>query len=213
MDINERIEKLRRFAAENLILSRRQLVSVFLLFLFIVTGSSLLYWQSRPKKVESVKTKKITRAKPVVEKLVKVHVAGAIKAPGVYDLKASSRVVDAIAAAGGQKEDADLDALNLAAKISDEQKIMVPVKATTATLSGNEVATSAAPGAEPGKVPLNSATTTQLQQLDGVGPVLAKRIISYRTTHRSFKTIAELQKVKGIGVKKYADLKDQVSLY
>jgi len=215
MDIKERLDKLREFAAENLFLSRRQLAAVFLLLFFMVTGSSLIYWQSRPKKVEYVKAKKAAPVKSlakrgIADKLVKVHVAGAVNAPGVYDLKAGRRVVDAIAAAGGQRADADLDALNLAAKIGDGEKILVPVRAGTATPSTAIVATGADMRT---KVAINSATSEQLQRLDGVGPVLARRIISYRSAHGTFKSLTELRKVKGIGVKKYAGLKEQVSLY
>ena len=213
MDIRERVEKARQFVADNLFVSRRQLAAVILLSLFIVAGSIILYRQSRPKIVESVKIKKATPVKSVVEKRIKVHVAGAVNTPGVYDLSAGLRVMDAIAMAGGQRSDANLDALNLAAKIRDEEKIMVPVKVGTASpnnITANTAATSL-DGTE--KVPLNTATAEQLQRLDGVGPVLARRIITYRSSHHVFNSIIELRKVKGIGPKKYSGLKDQISLF
>ena len=148
---------------------------------------------------------------------VAVHVAGRVGRPGLVHLPAGSRVQDAIRAAGGATSGADLDAINLARKLTDGEQIRVPAPGDPAPPPQGV----AAPGASgtpggPGAVPsapldLNTATVEQLDTLPGVGEVTAGRIVAYRTAH-PFTTVDELLEVPGIGQRRYDQLKDLVTV-
>ncbi len=142
-----------------------------------------------------------------------MHVAGDVARPGVVRLTAGARVVDAIAAAGGGLPDADLDRLNLAAKVADGQRVAVAKIGEPAPIETGAVAGGVAgDGAPSGPINLNAATATQLEDLPGIGPSLAAAIITERDKRGGFKAVAELQDVRGIGELRYADIKDLVSV-
>ena len=143
---------------------------------------------------------------------VVVHVAGAVQRPGVVRLPAGSRIVDAVDAAGGTAADVDLAAVNLAAVLEDGAMVLVPRIGEAAVLPGGEVAgipnSGSAPGTAPGMptgpgagvaVNLNTADSDLLQTLPRVGPVLAERIIAWRTEHGKFTRPEDLDAVPGIG--------------
>jgi competence protein ComEA len=145
--------------------------------------------------------------------LVTVHVAGAVTRPGVVRVPAGGRVVDAIDAAGGGLPDADLDRLNLAARLVDGQRVAVAkIGAPAPVEAGAPVGGSDGPGAESGPLNLNTATAEQLEELPGIGPTLAAAIIAERDERGGFRDVAELQDVRGIGELRYADIKDLVSV-
>ena len=129
-----------------------------------------------------------------------VHVAGAVRRPGVYRLPARARVVDAVRRAGGARRRADLAALNLAAKVEDGRQVLVPLRGAGGA-AGGEVA-------EGVPLNLNTATAEQLDELDGVGPAMAASILKYREEHGGFGSIEELGQVSGIGEKRLAALRD-----
>lgn len=129
-----------------------------------------------------------------------VDVGGRVRHPGLVTLPAGSRVADAIAAAGGPLRPADLARINLAARVSDGQLLLIGVPGASAEATGGA-------GSSGGPVDLNSATVDQLDALPGVGPVLAQRIVDWRQTHGGFRTIDDLQQVPGIGARKFSDLK------
>lgn len=139
---------------------------------------------------------------PPARKLV-VHVVGAVRAPGLYELTEGSRIDDAIERAGGPKAKAALDLVNLASPVADGQQVVVPVRGETA---GSTTATSG------GKVHLNSATLEDLDGLPGIGPVTAQEILDYRAEHGAFQSVEELDAVPGIGPARLADLKPLVEL-
>ncbi|MEA2313015.1 MAG: competence protein ComEA [Solirubrobacteraceae bacterium] len=148
--------------------------------------------------------------------VVVVHVAGAVRDPGVYRLKSGSRVDDAIARAGGARPRADLSALNLAAKLEDGRQVLVPLRppaggAAAAPTASGPAGTTTSPGAAPA-VPLNlnTATAEQLDALDGIGPATAAHILQYRQEHGGFGSVEELDQVSGIGEKRMETLRRQV---
>ncbi len=142
--------------------------------------------------------------------LIVVHVAGAVKSPGVYHLKKGDRVVDAIEAARGPADDAVVDALNLATRLEDGQKIHVPSKKDIQQGNTAGAGSSGAQWGSPPKVNLNLATREQLDTLPGIGPGLASAIIEYRSRAGGFKAPEDLMKVGGIGAKTFARLKPLV---
>ena len=143
------------------------------------------------------------------ERAVVVHVAGAVRRPGVYRMRASARVDDAVGRAGGATPRADLSQVNLAAQVEDGRQVLVP-KRVAAAPPGGAAATAGSP-ASPG-VPLNinAATLEQLDELDGIGPTTAQHILDYRDEHGGFGSVDELGEVSGIGDVRLASLREQV---
>ena len=149
---------------------------------------------------------------------VAVHVAGRVRRPGLVRLPAGSRVQDAIRAAGGATPGADLDAVNLARKLTDGEQVRVPAPGDPAAPLPAGAAGPGAPGGPggPGAAPsapldLNTATVEQLDTLPGVGEVTAGRIVAYRSAH-PFTAVDELLEVPGIGQRRYEQLKDLVTV-
>jgi competence protein ComEA len=121
---------------------------------------------------------------------VVVHVAGAVGRPGVYRLPAGSRVTDAVRRAGGFSRGANRDAINLAARLSDGQQVVVPRPGS---------ASAAAAGGQTGPISVGSASVEQLDQVEGIGPVTAQKIIEFRDQHGGLSSIDQLDEVDGIG--------------
>ncbi|HVX19381.1 MAG TPA: helix-hairpin-helix domain-containing protein [Acidimicrobiales bacterium] len=147
---------------------------------------------------------------------VVVHVAGAVRLPGLRRLGNGTRVADALAAAGGPTADADLDRLNLAAPLRDGERVWVPRRGE---LTEPPVADGDGSGggggngsASSGPVDLNQASEKDLEELPGVGPATAQAIIAYRDQHGGFRSVDELQDVRGIGDAKYAQLQPLVTV-
>ena len=146
-----------------------------------------------------------------IERVV-VHVAGAVASPGVYELAVDSRVHDAVAAAGGAAAGADLEGLNLAARLVDGGRVYVPVI--------GEIDPAAVPTGVPGEgvdvatgpLDLNRATADQFEQLPGVGPATAAAIVDDRDRNGPFASVDDLDRVPGIGPAKLAALRQLVSV-
>ena len=142
----------------------------------------------------------------IAEPEIFVDVTGAVNNPGVYSLTGRSRVIDAIKAAGDSAPGADLSTINLARVLNDGEQIYVD--STDVNSSGQRVSKKVSSG----PININRATLRQLDALDGIGPVIAGRIIEYRKKNGSFLTIDDLQKVSGIGAAKFAQIKSKVRI-
>ncbi|MFE0457679.1 helix-hairpin-helix domain-containing protein [Kitasatospora sp. NPDC058965] len=138
-----------------------------------------------------------TKLPPVI-----IDVAGRVVHPGILTLPAGSRVADALRAAGGPQQGVDTDGLNLAQVLTDGEQILVGVPGQPVA-----VATSSR-----GPVSINHATVEQLDALPGIGPVLARHIIDFRTQHGAFRSLNQLQQISGIGTRKFAELKPLLTL-
>jgi competence protein ComEA len=145
---------------------------------------------------------------------VYVHVAGRVRRPGLYRVPSSARVALALQRAGGPASGADLSAVNLAATVEDGQQIVLPRMGAAVAGgrgTGSGAADAAAPKAVGAKLSLARATQQQLEELDGIGPTLAKRILEYRDAHGGFRSLAELKEVEGIGDKRFESLSQAVT--
>ena len=142
----------------------------------------------------------------IAEPEIFVDVTGAVNDPGVYTLTGRSRVIDAIKAAGDSAPGADLSTINLARVLNDGEQIYVD--STVVNSAGQRVSKKVSSG----PININRATLRQLDALDGIGPVIAGRIIDYRKKNGSFLTVDDLQKVSGIGAAKFAQIKSKVRI-
>ena len=148
-----------------------------------------------------------------------VHVAGAVREPGVYELAAGSRVADALRRAGGPRARAWLDSINLAAQLVDGQQVMVPtrpaaVQAGRGAIGPALVGTPATPPGGPvssGPISLSTATARELEQLPGVGPVTAEKIVAHREQYGPFRAVEELTAISGVGPARVEALRDLVT--
>ncbi len=148
---------------------------------------------------------------------VTVYAAGAVARPGIYVVPGRARVADVVAAAGGTIAEANLDQLNLAAKVTDAERIYVPRKGEAAAALANPLAggSPSSPAAGPGPagpIDLNSADATQLDVLPGVGPTTAKAIVAYRNVHGRFRSVTDLLAVPGIGPAKLDAIRPLVTV-
>ncbi len=136
---------------------------------------------------------------------LRVYISGAVAHPGVVTLSAGSLLADALAAVGGVADDADLDNVNLAAALTDNQHVIVPRRTPTprptVVVTRAETATPAST-----LVNINTATAAELEMLPHIGPAMALRIIAYREAHGPFARIEDIQNVEGIGETRYKDL-------
>ena len=195
-------------------LSRGELIGLVALLAVTLGGAGLWYVRSLPRPVEvAAAPSGGTASAPASassspEVVVLVDVAGWVRRPGVYEFTEGARVIDAIDAAGGARSGAVLEALNLAAPLTDGTQILVPREGqegvAPAPVTGGAVAG--------GLVNVNSAIATELEELPGIGEVIAQRIIDYRTENGPFPTVDALLDVSGIGPATLEEIRDQVTV-
>lgn len=162
------------------------------LALIAAVGGLVVFWSVRPAPVAQV-TAPVVSTSEAGQAEVLIHVAGAVQTPGLVTLSTGARVADAVEASGGLRDDADASAINLARVVGDGEQIYVPAVGESA--SG-------------GKVNLNRASATELEELPGIGPVLAQRIVDDRDTHGAFASVEDLERVSGVGASILANLAD-----
>jgi competence protein ComEA len=199
-------------------ITRFQACTLAVLLLLLIGGAFLSYQRSRPKIVRVLEKKQTSAGegedtqRPSGAELT-VHVAGAVSRPGLYRVSEGSRVADALTKAGGPAPDALLDNLNLAAKLKDGEKVLVPRQSSAAAADGadpgNAISSSGSTG---NMINVNLASIDELDKLPGVGPALARRIVEYRQKNGAFSSIEELDNVEGIGPAKLESIKDQVTI-
>jgi len=142
--------------------------------------------------------------------IIQIYITGQVNRPGVYSISSDKRLIDAIELAGGCTSEADLNRINLAAKLADEGMYYVPAL--------GEETDSVIPAVHPGggtdteKININQADLDQLQRLTGIGPAKAQKIIEYREVHGGFKSIEEVMNVSGIGEKTFENIKDHICI-
>ena len=150
---------------------------------------------------------------------IAIHVTGEVKKEGLIYLPLGSRVADAIKEAGGETKNADLSQINLAYQLQDGQKLYIPNKnekiseyIISGTGNNGSEGSSSNNSKGDNKVNINTATKNELDQLPGIGPSIAQRIIEYREENGNFQKIEDVQNVKGIGDAKYEEIKDSITV-
>lgn len=194
------------------------LVALGLVIGLLATGAILLA-AGRPR------GQPITLSTPLPPPAMRVHVAGAVANPGVYELAAEGRVAEAIQAAGGLLPEADAQSINLAAQLQDGDRLLVPttvpppliVTVQVPSRAGAQIAipTQTSPGIispTTGLININTATQLELESLPGIGPVTAQKIIDYRVAHGPFKDIQAIMEIKGIGPATFEQIKDLITV-
>jgi competence protein ComEA len=139
-----------------------------------------------------------------------VHVVGEVRRPGLYRLRDGARIADAVRRAGGARRRADLAALNLAAPLVDGVQVLVPARVEGAAATAPRGGTAGESGVPAGPVSLSSATIEELDELPGVGPITAQKIVDYRAEHGPFGSVDDLDAVPGIGPTRIEQLRDLV---
>jgi competence protein ComEA len=182
--------------------SLNQKKALAVLAVVILVGSVMFVVQGNSKTQASAEIIPVTIAEPEII----VDVTGAVNNPGVYTLTGKSRVIDAIKAAGDSAPGADLSTINLARVLNDGEQIYVD--STVINAFGARVSKKLPSG----PININRATARQLDALDGIGPVIAARIVEYRKVNGSFLSVDDLQKVSGIGAAKFAQIKAKVRI-
>ncbi|KFU78202.1 competence protein ComEA [Amycolatopsis lurida] len=196
-----------RFTADGIPVNRRWLAvaAVLIAVAVIVTGAIALFGHrpgaETPPPLPSAKAAGDVPAAAGKAPLV-VSVVGRVLKPGLVTLPPGARVADALSAAGGAQPGTDLAGVNLARRLTDGEQVAV----------GVPVPAAAGTAAPPGKLDLNSATAEQLDTLPGVGEVMAKRIVDWRSGHGGFTSVEQLRDVEGIGESKYRKLREVVSV-
>lgn len=180
------------------------LAAVPLVALLAVAGSRLASTGTAQGPEQAAAVTVVDEASPATARLV-VHVVGAVRRSGLYRIRDGARVADALARAGGPTHRADLTALNLAAPIVDGQQIVVPARLPpgAGTVGG-------AVGSSGAKVSLSSATVDELDELPGIGPVTAEKIVAWRTTNGPIRSVDDLDAIPGIGPARIEQIRDLV---
>ena len=158
--------------------------------------------------IESAPTNEIQELEYEPLTRIKIYIAGAVVNPGVYELDEGSRIEDALRMAGGPAADADMLRINLAARLKDEQQIIVPKEGEIIdkTLIEGQNSNNSDP-----RININTADEAKLMELPGVGQVTARNIVAYRTEHGDFNTIEEIKNVTRIGEKTFENLRDLIT--
>jgi competence protein ComEA len=174
----------------------------------VVVGLAALFVR-RPEPPRVVVQQPATRvaASPAVPALLVVHLSGEVIMPGVYQLPVGARIDDALKAAGGPTDSGDIQRLNLAARLADGQQISVPKRLNPILASF-----SASPSPTPGRINVNVAGVAELDQLPGVGPVTAQRIVAYREQHGPFTRIEQLREAKLVNAPTFEKIKELVTV-
>ena len=193
-------------------ITRQQLVVYAAAALAIVLIGARYLKQERDPPVTAAKPAGIRVARGGGGAMAYVHVTGAVRRPGVYRVPSWARLDAAIRRAGGATARADLQGVNLAAKVADGQQVIVPARAPAGDATAAAEAIPTAPGAVAGPISLNTATVEQLDQLEGIGPTTAQKILDWRKEHGGFRSVEDLQQISGIGPKRFESLKDKVRM-
>ena len=216
-------------------MTKRNIVLIMLVFLCVIT-SFILYGKNKSKVFKDEYMKNIfveeeapddnsveVNAEPIKEvkgenqltkgtKMIVVEIKGEVANPDVYEISEGSIIRDLITKAGGLTNEANIDKINRADKLRDNQLIVIPNKNELSNANTNINVSKEGNTAEDGIININTASLEELQKINGVGEVKAKSIINYRETNGGFKSIDEMKNIEGIGDKTFEKMKDQITI-
>jgi len=192
----------------------REVVVFAVLGALLLSGGVMAFVRARPVAAGSVPAITAPTDGPsAATTTIVVHIVGAVRDPGVYEFPEGARVVEAVRAAGGFTRKADAAAVNLARALADGEQVVVPERGSgNAPTASGTTGTTGSTGTTGTQVNINLASTSELETLPGIGPVIAQRIIEYREQHGPFRTTADLQKVSGIGPKTFESIEPYVTV-
>ena len=204
-------------------LSFKQKLAIGIVGVLIIVGVGVyIYWANKAEEYDFNNFYANTEPDKKKGNTIIVHITGEVKNAGIIELPEESRIADAIEQAGGVTEEADLDQVNLAFVLSDGQKIYIPNKKEreaneekayiTAESGHNVIIKDKVEGGKKQKVNINEAKQEDFEELPGIGPSIAKKIIEYREQNGKFTSIDELQEVKGIGEAKFENIKEYITV-
>lgn len=216
-------------------MTKRNIVLIMLVFLCVIT-SFILYGKNKSKVFKDEYMKNIfveeeatddnsveVNAEPIKEvkgenqltkgtKMIVVEIKGEVVNPDVYEISEGSIIRDLITKAGGLTNEANIDKINRADKLRDNQLIVIPNKNELSNANTNINVSKEGNTAEEGIININTASLEELQKINGVGEVKAKSIINYREKNGGFKSIDEMKNIEGIGDKTFEKMKDQITI-
>lgn len=216
-------------------MTKRNIVLIMLVFLCVIT-SFILYGKNKSKVFKDEYMKNIfveeeapddnsveVNAEPIKEvkgenqltkgtKMIVVEIKGEVANPDVYEISEGSIIRDLITKAGGLTNEANIDKINRADKLRDNQLIVIPNKNELSNANTNINVSKEGNTAEDGIININTASLEELQKINGVGEVKAKSIINYREKNGGFKSIDEMKNIEGIGDKTFEKMKDQITV-
>lgn len=201
---------------------REQIVILLIVFTIIITLGFKFFLKdiidSRDNTMEVINIDKTIDSEgmesliaDVEDNIIMVHISGQVYNPGIVELELGNRLIDAVKLAGGLKKDADIDRINLAKKLVDEEKIYIPKIGEEVAEEIDISVKTGSSGKESGKININSCSKEDLIALPGIGDTIASRIIEYRTKN-PFKSIEDIKNVSGIGEKKFMDIKELITI-
>ena len=212
-------------------IKKEYICTLIVLFIILAIGSGLFFQNRREDEDVSAgfssfednsgKSSENFNIDSEEEKKIFVHIAGEVKEPGVYEVEKDSRIFEVVELAGGETSEADLISINLAARLNDGQKIIIPQKRTEGEgniddIKDDDIDTSfyTEKYSDPtSKININQADMRELQHLTGIGPSKAESIISYREDNKEFNNKNELLEVSGIGQVTLENIKDDITLW
>lgn len=216
-------------------MTKRNIVLIMLVFLCVIT-SFILYGKNKSKVFKDEYMKNIfveeeapddnsveVNAEPIKEvkgenqltkgtKMIVVEIKGEVANPDVYEISEGSIIRDLITKAGGLTNEANIDKINRADKLRDNQLIVIPNKNELSNANTNINVSKEGNTAEDGIININTASLEELQKINGVGEVKAKSIINYREKNGGFKSIDEMKNIEGIGDKTFEKMKDKITI-
>ena len=207
-------------------LTKKQKIILSLIAIFVAIG--IIYFINNKNQTNNIEldenilvsNQDTNQTNQYTEEIVIVHITGSVKNPGIVKLKEGSRIEDAIEAAGGLTENADISNVNLAYVLDDGTKIKIPNlddedigdEDVLSKDSGEGIIQEDEKTTNTNIVNINKATENELSTLPGIGNSLATRIVEYRKQNGNFKTIEDIKNVSGIGESKFANIKDFISI-
>lgn len=205
---------------ENLTKKQKIIIGIIILVAIIGIGTYFIVINIQQKEYDINDFLSSTESEGSKSDTIIIHITGEIINPGIIEIAEGARIVDAIEAAGVVTEDADLDEVNLAFVLSDSQKIYIPNKNEkeingekvyiTSGSGNNVIVQDKIEGGKQQKVNINEAKQEDFEQLPGIGPSIAKKIVEYREQNGKFTSIEELQEVKGIGEAKFENIREYI---